>query len=276
MLFQLAALVCRVIVEQRLVAAGVFAEGAKDLSYLVVPPVLLVLAFPILQRNARPLLQRLRPQHLALRVVLISVGLGICLRLVYWGGVVTATSFGMVRNDEPAAAAGPMFHFGCPQAGWMALGLLVTVVLMPLVEETTNRGLILSTLLRKGEAPAIAVSSAWFALLHASTTIPLAFVFGILAGLLYINSRSLLAPLLAHATYNALTILDWRCLSGTWNPVEYTQTTAAVGTLGLGLLVTALLSGWLLVTEGAVGARCAPRRRPDPGSQSVRDPLDDV
>ena len=51
MLFQVAALFTRSRLELSLVAGGVQEAVAKDLSYLVVPPILLVLMFPYLKRS---------------------------------------------------------------------------------------------------------------------------------------------------------------------------------------------------------------------------------
>jgi hypothetical protein len=76
-----------------------------------------------------------------------------------------------------------------------------------------------------------------------------------------INIKTLWAPILTHATYNALTILDWDCLQGKWNPIEATP--AMIGT-GL-VAVTAAIVGFsfcvFLVMQKGIEVREHPDSR---------------
>ena len=86
MLFQVAALFARAYLETRLNAGGETKPFAHDLSYLVVPPILIILMFPILRRHGPYLLTLLRRQDLTIRLVIWSVILGVTLRLTVQQG----------------------------------------------------------------------------------------------------------------------------------------------------------------------------------------------
>ena len=94
MLFQVAALFARAYLETRLIAGGELTPIAKDLSYLVVPPILIILMYPILRQHGPFLLSLLRRQDLTFRLITISVLLGFTLRMTYWGGLISLVSFG--------------------------------------------------------------------------------------------------------------------------------------------------------------------------------------
>lgn len=79
--------------------------------------------------------------------------------------------------------------------------LIIAVVLAPLVEEIIFRGLLFSRMVVKwGVTRAMVISSLAFGLLHLD---PIgAFVFGVVACVLYMKTRSLLVPMVLHAIYN--------------------------------------------------------------------------
>jgi len=86
--------------------------------------------------------------------------------------------------------------------GWWLIPL--AVIGAPLFEEFIFRGLIFGGLLRSfGLWPAALASSAIFACLHPPIAMLPVFCLGVAAALTYARTRSLLAPMLAHATYNA-------------------------------------------------------------------------
>ena len=82
MLFQVAALFTRQYLNRELVGTGLKENIAKDLSYLVVPIILLVLMWPILSKNKVPLRRLLRRPKSWPKMILAAIGLGIALRLV--------------------------------------------------------------------------------------------------------------------------------------------------------------------------------------------------
>lgn len=235
MIFQVAALFARAFLEIRLIDSGEPQPFAQDLSYLVVPPILIILMFPILRRHGSYLRSLLRRQDLTVRLIAASVLLGFALRMSFWGGLISFVSFGVLRNTDANAVVGPVISFGCPDPGILALSLVVVSFLIPVTEEIIHRGLILQSLLHRGKILAIVLSSALFAIAHDPQAIVVAFIGGLFIGVQMINCRTLWGPLVTHATYNAVVILDSECLRVQWIPID---TTPAM--LGTGLIATAL------------------------------------
>lgn len=84
-----------------------------------------------------------------------------------------------------------------------ALTLFSVLVVAPVTEEFIFRGVLLHRWgVKWGVRPAIVLTSVLFGVLH-SNLIGL-FVFGVVMSLLYLSTRSLLVPMIAHATNNAI------------------------------------------------------------------------
>jgi ABC-2 type transport system permease protein len=120
-----------------------------------------------------------------------------------------------------AAAAGLLYLYALSALGileeatrdsgsYAKLGLWVwplAVIAAPIFEEFIFRGLIFGGLRRSfGMWPAALASAAVFAIMHPAVSIVPVFVMGMCAAWLYERTRGLLAPILAHATYNACII----------------------------------------------------------------------
>lgn len=89
--------------------------------------------------------------------------------------------------------------------GWWILPL--ALIAAPLFEEFIFRGLIFGGLRRSfGLWPAALASAALFAIVHPAISIAPVFVLGLCAALVYERTRSLLAPMVSHAVYNAVAI----------------------------------------------------------------------
>ena len=90
-------------------------------------------------------------------------------------------------------------------AGWDAAWLAgLALLAAPLCEEFIFRGLLQGGLRRSLPAwQAIAIGAAFFAIVHPPVSMLPVFVLGLCAGAAYERSGSLLAPMLAHAGYNA-------------------------------------------------------------------------
>ena len=84
----------------------------------------------------------------------------------------------------------------------LALRLLKSALVAPVCEELFFRGYLLCGLSGHGRARAAVISAACFAAVHGGNFAAYA-VFGLLMGLLTLRTGSLLAPILAHACYNA-------------------------------------------------------------------------
>jgi ABC-2 type transport system permease protein len=84
---------------------------------------------------------------------------------------------------------------------------ILAIAAAPLFEEFIFRGLIFGGLRRSmGALPAILASAAVFAIVHPPASMIPVFGLGVCAGFAYERSRILLAPMLAHAIYNAAVI----------------------------------------------------------------------
>lgn len=241
LIIEVAALVARAFLEVHLIDNGEPKPFAQDLSYLVVPPILIVLMYPILRQHGRYLLSLLRRNDLTLRLVFLSMLLGVTLRLTYWGGLISLVSFGVLRNDNPGAVVGPAISFGCPEAHVLALSFLVVSFLIPIIEEVINRGLILPSLMQRGKILAVVLSSVLFATMHAPQATILTFLIGLFLAAQMINLRTLWATMITHATYNALSVLDWRCASTQWNPDVTTPSMTGAGLIASAIATVGLL-----------------------------------
>ena len=88
-----------------------------------------------------------------------------------------------------------------PPAQWL---FLVAVVAVPLGEEFIFRGLVFGSLRRSlGLMRGMLTSAALFAIIHPPVLVLPMFVLGLVTAYVYDKTRSLLAPMLVHAIYNA-------------------------------------------------------------------------
>ena len=259
MLFQVAALLIRSMLRGHLVAAGFELEVAKNLSFLVVPVIEIILLWPILRDNKKALLQLFRRPNQTLHTLMTAFCIGLAARLSYWGALIATAAFGWLGFAEPGMSAGPQFWFSCPPAPALILGVLVMTLLTPISEEIICRGLILGALIRGNRIIAILVSAFLFAILHDPQGIPAALVIGVLLALQTLNSRSLLPAMVTHATYNFLATMDWDCFHGIWNPEFVTAQSRLAGAaaivIGSASLATAF---WLARSIKGQGKLAAP------------------
>ena len=253
MLFQVAALFARSRLELSLVAGGMSAALAKDLSYLVVPPVLLTLAFPYLKRCKPQLFGWFRTSALTSRLIVLSVLLGLTLRITRWSALTVLMWAGIVGNEDPDAVAGPLVGFDCPAPAVLMLSLGVMAFLVPLTEETINRGFILYTLLPRGPALAIGVSAALFALMHPPGGYVAAFLVGALLSVQTLKAGTLWAAVIAHAAYNACAVLDWECLQIVWNPPASDPQLATAGMIAAPIAVLGACVAIAIATRRTAG-----------------------
>ncbi len=249
-IFEVAALIARAFLETRLIASGEAKPFAQDLSYLVVPPILLILMFPILRQHGSYLRSLLRRQDFTIRLVVLSVLLGVMLRMTYWGGLLSLVSFGAIRNSDLNAIVGPAISFACPDPGVLLLSFLVVSFLIPLIEETVNRGLILPSLMHRGSIFAVVLSSALFAVMHDPQAIMVSFLGGLFLAMQMIKYKTLWAPLIMHATNNAVAVLDGECVSAQWNPIETTPAMIGTGLIETILTVVGFSACVFLVLHG--------------------------
>ena len=198
--------------------SGVDPAVAKDLSYLVVPPILLILMLPYLRRCRDALGELFDLHRLTLRVVMGSIALGLVMRLMWWASTTFLIGIGVLRSDDPDAIVGPIIGWECPALPIMALSILVMGAVAPATEEIVHRGFMLHGMLRYDRRVAIAASAAAFAVMHTIDSYAATFIAGLVFARQALNDRALWGPIVAHSTYNAATVFDWDCFRIVWNP----------------------------------------------------------
>jgi len=249
LLFQTFALVARSFVQNELGADGVSAAYVRNLSYLIVPPILCLTMYPILKQHREFLCTRFSLKPLSANKFVVAISVGVLLRLAWWGHLIAFAAFGIYREDDPTAITGPLVSFACPTARSLVLHILVLAMLVPLVEEMINRGFLLYTLLNQNRLVAIVLSSILFAIFHIPGSMAIAFVIGLYFSVYALNTGSLWLPAVAHATYNSLIALDWICLQIIWNPNSVSPGLAAAGALAAILSISALFAAKVLVCQ---------------------------
>ncbi len=253
------ALFARSFLQVRLQEHGVDADFAKDLSYLVVPVILGILMFPILRDHKTFLLGLFQKKHLTFRFIVTAIAIGVLMRIAWWCQLVVRISFGLGTDPGTQTFTGPSFSFGCPPLAVIALGLLVTALLIPVIEEIVHRGLIQSSMSRRGPVIAITTSAILFTIFHPPASYLFVFAWGIVFGVQFWSSQILWPSLISHATYNGLRQIDWRCMTGTWNPAMQDLPLVTPGIVAItGFAFAVLMVSWLLTQEN-VGVHAAPR-----------------
>lgn len=239
---------------------------AHYLAYLVVPPLLLVMLAPVLFAHRALLAGLFSPRKLTVRLALAAVALGVTMRIAWWAQLVARVSLGTIANDDPAAIVGPAFSWNCPPLPSLMLGLIVMAALIPLMEETLQRGFLQSALAHRGPLPAILASALVFAVFHPPSSYEFVFLIGVVLGVQLWVTGSLWTTMITHAIYNGLIQFDWRCLQGQWNPPPDSLPQLLPGVSALLTLVVSCLLVVTLLRYQRAGARTAPARSSNPAS----------
>ena len=93
------------------------------------------------------------------------------------------------------------------------LGVATIALLGPVAEELCFRGAVIGGMLRQGCRPwmAVVVSALLFGLIHMNPAqVPFAAAMGLMLGVLYLRTGSLLLPILVHVVNNSLSVLQIR------------------------------------------------------------------
>ena len=250
-----AALVARSDLQVKLLRNGLQPILAADISYLVVPVVLAGLLFP-LWRTERPFLAaQFSLSALTWRLAIRALAIGLLLRVIWWCQLVAGTSFGIYQSTESSPIVGPVFSFQCATPAVVLLGVLVMAMLTPAIEETVNRGYVLNALRHRGFLAAIIISAIFFTVFHELGGWAYTFLAGVVLGAQYWSTSSLWPSLISHATVNSLILLDWRCLSGQWNPRLESLPLLLPGVIATGLGVICLGTLLIILWKMATGAR---------------------
>lgn len=252
MLFQIAALFAKSRLELELIDAGIGASLAKHLSYLVMPPILLVLMYPYVSRCRSSLRTLLQLKDATASLILRAALVGVILRLLRWALLTVLIRLGIIHDGEDGVF-GPRLGFDCPSPAVLLPSFVVMAGLVPLMEEILNRGFILHALRPRGRTLAIAVSALLFAALHPPAAYALTFAAGLVFAVQALNFRTLWAPLSAHMAYNAAAILDWECFRIVWNPPPDDPLLGKLALLSVAALAAGAFLVWRLTGERAAG-----------------------
>ena len=105
-------------------------------------------------------------------------------------------------------------------------GILAIAVVGPIVEELVFREGIIRYLVRHGEHRKYAVlfSAVMFGLIHLNPVqIPFALIMGIILGIIYVKSGSIIITSIIHILNNSFAIIEMRLSSGSTNEDKYTE-----------------------------------------------------
>ena len=255
----IAALTARSWLQIQLTHCGMESQVAADLSYLVVPPILILLLFPLWRSEKVFIKNQFLRRDLTWQLVRNAIAIGILIRLLWWSQLIAGASIGFYRSPEPETIVGPIISFQCSSPGIVILGFFVMAILVPLIEEIVNRGYIQTVFRHRGFVIAVVISSLIFTLFHRFSSWPSAFMAGLILGTQYFFTRSLWMSLISHATVNGLTQIDWRCLSVIWNPSSDDLPLLGPGTAALGVMTASLAILAILLRRLATGTKTSPR-----------------
>lgn len=258
MLFMFCAFFARSWFQLFLRDAGINASLAYDLSFFAMLPIFTALMYPILRGNLTPLRQWLRPPESWWRLIAYSLLTGFLLRVIFWAYHTAGTAFGWLYNESYPAIQSPQFNFSCPPASLFALKILVVAIFTPVFEELVHRGFILHALLPRGELLAVILSAVLFGVMHKPDSIIMAFLIGLPLAVLAMSLRALWAPIIIHATFNLVSILDWTCLNPNWNPADTSPYLNVIGIVSVAVLLMSAAVIFLLLRYAKSGAHCAP------------------
>jgi membrane protease YdiL (CAAX protease family) len=247
LLATVATLVARAWLQIQLVADGMPRLQASDLSYIATFPIFVFLVLPLVRTDRQFVAQQFRATGISLQAFLAAIVIGLLFRVAWWSQLVARISFGLISGDGGITNAGVSFSYQCPSISIIGLGILVSAVLIPVIEEVVHRGYVQSFLTSRGPVVAIVLSSIIFTSFHRFEDWGFAFAAGTILGTMYWLSGSLWAPVITHAVINFTPQLTWRCMSLKWNPSAdslpltgpgmVSLTVFAVATTGMGLLV---------------------------------------
>lgn len=254
LLSTVAALFARAWLQIRLVGNGYQRSVAEDLSFLVVPLLLMVLLGPVLFENRLFIRRQFRRAELTLEVVLKAVAIAFLFRIAWHSHIVAGTAFGFYSDSTDPET---VFSYSCPSPGILGLSVLVSCILIPLIEETTYRGFVQSFSARRGPIVAIAISSLTFAMFHRFGAWEFVLPAGVLLGTLYWITGSLWMSAIAHAVINFIPQLTLRCMIIPWSPGATETPVSSIGLISALIALASLAA--LLATVVSVGKHRDPK-----------------
>jgi len=131
---------------------------------------------------------------------------------------------------------------------YLGIMLISIAIIGPIAEEFIFRGVLLHRMMKKTSMwGGIIISSILFGILHADVFG--AFIFGVIASLLYIKTRNLLIPILLHIINNSIAVI-WMYVAPTWPKWGIMQSSELVEKAlpnAIVLVISSVLIGWVIV-----------------------------
>lgn len=199
----------RHLVDQRIL---IVPEHFRALTYVLVPIVFFLITVPLIRSDQLPRTDiTLKAATFVPWAILVGVGLA-CANLM----VTNLYGVGSAYLLHPVEATKAVVRWQCE---WPAVvpASLLTLVIIPVMEEIAFRGMILELFIRK-QRPAlgITISALAFAIYHPNFSNAL--LAGIVLGFMYRHTRQLGLPIVAHITHNFIVLATTQCIHIDWVP----------------------------------------------------------
>lgn len=132
---------------------------------------------------------------------------------------------------------------------YLVISLVSIAIIGPIAEEFIFRGVLLHRMMKKTSMwGGILISSILFGLLHADVVG--AFIFGVIASLLYLKTHNLLIPILMHIINNSIAVI-WMYVAPTWPKwgiMESSELYDKALPNAIVLLISSVLITWVIVS----------------------------
>ncbi len=234
-------------------------DHATNVGRLIALPLIFLAAWLVVRHRPRILSRLFAVQRFDLPLLVSALLLGLAIRIFWWAQSTVQVAFGLHVESSTHAEGYFSLGYACPAASIVAIAAVVWLLLVPVTEEFVHRGLLLNAFAGRGAVTAIGLSALLFAVVHPLQNVAFVFLFGIVFGLQYWRSGSLLAPVVTHATYDGLQIVDWVCLRIVWRPAADELPLWGAGLTALAVAVLALAT--IVVLLWQTGRRRVPPPR---------------
>jgi membrane protease YdiL (CAAX protease family) len=224
-------------------AAGHARDHAVNLARMLTLPTLVTLVWLVVRPWRAHFQELLALDALTPRLILQAAAIGLLARVAAWAELTFRGAAGLVRGAREAAPRDFMVGLECPSPEVLLVAAVTWLVLVPFTEEFVHRAVIQGWLQRFGTWPAIIASSVVFTAMHQPSSYAWVFIMGLLLGFQFRVAGSLWPPIITHATYDGLRLLDTVCARLAWNPAPETipRWDVAIWAGGVCLLCAALI-----------------------------------